>query len=55
MTDRTLGTALVGFDRREAVTVPPLRDLGQWEAFAAARPAMLPNFRQVHPAARYTA
>jgi short-subunit dehydrogenase len=47
--------ALVGFDRREAVTIPPLHDLGQWEAFAAARQAMLPNFRQVHPAARYTA
>ncbi len=47
--------ALVGFDRREAVTIPPLHDLSQWEAFAAARQAMLPNFRQVHPAARYTA
>jgi short-subunit dehydrogenase len=45
--------ALVGFDRRETVSVPPLPDAGQWEAFAAARQAMAPNFRQAHPAARY--
>lgn len=45
--------ALVGFDRREAITIPPLPDAGQWESFAAARLAMLPNFRQEHPAARY--
>src|SRR5208282_1031071 len=38
--------ALVGFDRREAVTIPPLPELGQWEDFLAARNAMLPNFRQ---------
>ncbi len=38
--------ALVGFDRREPVTIPSLPDVGQWEAFAAARQAMLPNFRQ---------
>jgi short-subunit dehydrogenase len=47
--------ALVGFDRRESVTIPPLPDFGQWEAFAAARQAMAPNFRQEHPAARYRA
>jgi hypothetical protein len=27
--------------------------VGQWESFAAARLAMLPNFRQEHAAARY--
>ncbi|MBI3709714.1 MAG: SDR family oxidoreductase [Proteobacteria bacterium] len=47
--------ALVGFDRQELVTIPPLPDVGQWESFAAARQAMLPNFRQTHPAARYHA
>jgi short-subunit dehydrogenase len=47
--------ALVGFDKREAITIPPLPDAGQWEAFSAARQAMLPNFRQEHPAARYRA
>ncbi len=47
--------ALVGFDRREAITIPSLHDVSQWESFSAARQTMLPNFRQVHPAARYTA
>ncbi|MBV9250129.1 MAG: SDR family NAD(P)-dependent oxidoreductase, partial [Acetobacteraceae bacterium] len=45
--------ALIGFDRREQITIPPLPDIGQWEAFAVARQKMLPNFRQQHPAARY--
>jgi short-subunit dehydrogenase len=45
--------ALLGFDRREAITIPPLPDAGQWERFDADRLAMLPNFRQEHPAARY--
>jgi short-subunit dehydrogenase len=47
--------ALVGFDKREAITIPPLPDAAQWEAFSAARQAMLPNFRQEHAAARYRA
>jgi short-subunit dehydrogenase len=45
--------ALVGFDRRELVTIPPLPDARQWEAFVAARHAMLPNFAQEHAAERY--
>ena len=45
--------ALVGFDRKEPVTIPPLPDEGQWQAFEQARKAMVPNFRQQHPAARY--
>ena len=45
--------ALVGFDRREAVTIPPLHDAGQWDAYQAARQAMLPGVRQEHAAARY--
>jgi short-subunit dehydrogenase len=45
--------ALVGFDRREPVTIPPLPDAGQWEALEAARQAMLPNYRNALPAARY--
>jgi len=53
--DELVDAALVGFDRHELVTIPPLPDLGQWESFAAARQAMLPNFRQEHPAARYHA
>lgn len=45
--------ALAGFDRRETVTIPPLPDAGQWDAFNAARVAMLPNFRNEHAAPRY--
>jgi len=46
--------ALVGFDRREAVTIPPLHDASQWDAFNAARQAMLPGFNaHVLPADRY--
>lgn len=47
--------ALVGFDRRESVTIPPLHDGTLWDAFDQARRAMLPNFGSVHPAPRYTA
>lgn len=45
--------ALVGFDRREPVTVPPLPDAAQWTAFEAARQAMRPGFAQSQPAERY--
>lgn len=51
--EELVDAALVGFDRRESVTIPPLPDPGQWSAFEAARQAMLPNFRQVHAAERY--
>ena len=47
--------ALVGFDRREAVTIPPLPDAGLWENYQAARRAMLPGFAQIHAAERYGA
>jgi short-subunit dehydrogenase len=47
--------ALVGFDRREGVTIPPLHDGTLWDAYDQARRAMLPNFGSVHPAPRYTA
>lgn len=45
--------ALVGYDRREAVSIPPLPDVGQWETYQSARQAMLPNTRQEHAAKRY--
>ncbi|BCW87665.1 hypothetical protein sos41_07950 [Alphaproteobacteria bacterium SO-S41] len=51
--DELVDAALVGFDRREGVTIPPLPDEAQWQAFQAARLAMLPNFSQEHPAVRY--
>lgn len=45
--------ALIGFDRREPVTIPPLHDAGQWDAFEAARKAMLGNLVNALPAERY--
>jgi short-subunit dehydrogenase len=45
--------ALLGFDRREAITIPSLPDVKQWDAFNTARQAMLPNFRNEHAAPRY--
>jgi uncharacterized protein len=45
--------ALVGFDRRETITIPPLPDEEQWIRFAAARQAMVRDCRQAHAAARY--
>ena len=51
--DELVDAALVGFDRRESITVPLLPDPEQWAAYDAARQAMLPHFSGVHPAARY--
>lgn len=51
--DDLVDAALAGFDRREAVTIPPLHDLGQWEAFETARQSMIAGFGQSRPAERY--
>ncbi len=47
--------ALVGFDRGELVTIPPLQDEGQWLAFEAARQAMAPNLSTSTPRRPFTA
>lgn len=51
--DDLVDAALVGYDRREAVTIPPLPDAQQWADFDAARVAMSANFAQSQPAERY--
>lgn len=51
--EELVDAALVGFDRRETVTIPPLQDDKQWAAFEAARQALLPGFAQEHAAPRY--
>ncbi len=51
--EELVDAALVGFDRREPITIPSLPDAKQWDAFNAARLAMLPNLPQEHAAARY--
>jgi short-subunit dehydrogenase len=45
--------ALVGFDRREAVTIPPLQDAGLWDTFDAARQAIRSSLGQPRAAERY--
>jgi short-subunit dehydrogenase len=52
--DELVDAALVGFDRRELVSIPTLKDAGLWESFDAARRMMLPDVLQAdHPAERY--
>jgi uncharacterized protein len=51
--DELVDAALVGFDRRESVTIPSLSDVERWNAFNGARQAMLPNLAQPHAAERY--
>lgn len=53
--DELVDAALVGFDRRETVTIPPLPDHAQWETFDGARKAMLAGFGNEHAGARYQA
>jgi len=45
--------ALAGLDQGELVTIPSLPDIGDWEAFEAARQKLLPNLSRSEPAARY--
>ena len=45
--------ALVGFDRGETVTIPPLADEEQWVALQNARLAMAPNLTRREVAPRY--
>lgn len=45
--------ALVGFDRREAVTIPPLHQATRWDELEAARQALLGDIRQAQAAERY--
>jgi len=47
--------ALAGLDQGELVTIPALPELGDWNAFEAARQAMVPNLSNATPAARYLA
>ncbi|MGU2529736.1 SDR family NAD(P)-dependent oxidoreductase, partial [Pseudomonas aeruginosa] len=45
--------ALVGFDRREAVTIPSLPDAADWHALMTARARLAPNLSRQRPAERY--
>lgn len=51
--DDLVDAALVGFDRREPVTIPPLADDAEWIAFEQARIAMSPNLSKRDVGKRY--
>jgi uncharacterized protein len=51
--DELVDAALVGFDRRELVTIPPLQDAKYWDALDASRRALLSDIRQAQVAERY--
>jgi short-subunit dehydrogenase len=46
--------ALAGFDQGEFATIPALPSLADWNAYEAARQALLPNLSRAEPAARYS-
>lgn len=53
--DTLVDAALAGLDQGEFATVPSLPDLADWNAYEAARQALVPNLSRSVPAARYAA
>jgi uncharacterized protein len=51
--DDLVDAALVGFDRKELVTIPPVPEVAAWEAFEQARGVLAQGFSNSQPAARY--
>lgn len=51
--DELVDAALIGFDRRELVTIPPLHVAERWDALNGARQGLLSDVRQAHAAERY--
>jgi hypothetical protein len=51
--DDLVDAALVGFDRKELVTIPPVPDVASWEAFENARMILARGFSNSQPAERY--
>ncbi|UFI43538.1 SDR family NAD(P)-dependent oxidoreductase [Pseudomonas savastanoi] len=51
--EELVDAALVGFDRRELVTIPPLHVAGRWDALDGARQGLLSDIRQANAAERY--
>lgn len=51
--EELVDAALIGFDRRELVTIPPLHVAGRWDALDEARQGLMSDIRQAHAAERY--
>jgi len=45
--------ALIGFDRKELVTIPPVPNVADWEAFEHSRMVLARGFSNAKPADRY--
>lgn len=51
--DDLVDAALIGFDRKELVTLPPVPDASDWDAFEQARMVLARGFMNAKPAERY--
>lgn len=51
--EELVDAALVGFDRRELVTIPPLHAASRWDVLDQARQGLMSDIRQAHAADRY--
>ncbi|WP_213980377.1 SDR family oxidoreductase [Sphingomonas sp. dw_22] len=51
--DDLVDASLLGFDRGETVTIPPLADEGLWETYTQARVALAPHLSHRDVAPRY--
>lgn len=51
--DDMVDAALIGFDRKELVTIPPVTNVQTWDAFEQARGTLAQRFSNSQPAARY--
>jgi uncharacterized protein len=51
--EHMVDASLAGLDQLEAITIPALPDIADWEKFEAARKALGPNLSHRKPAARY--
>ncbi|MDU8432411.1 SDR family oxidoreductase [Pseudomonas syringae pv. actinidifoliorum] len=51
--EELVDAALVGFDRRELVTIPPLHVASRWDSLDGARQGLLSDIRQAQAAERY--
>jgi hypothetical protein len=52
-TEDLVDAALIGLDRGEFATIPPLQDVGLFEAYESARQAMIGQLSHATPALRY--
>ena len=51
--EELVDAALVGFDHREPVTIPPLHVAERWDTLDKARQDLMSDLRQAHAAERY--